>query len=102
LTDDKKLTRFAISRYLLSRYDDEPDLIYRIVLRDETRVHHFNPESKKTQHAVQAPWLIYSEESQESAVSKEDDCFNVLRIVYLEQGRINGMHCADDLRRLRQ
>jgi hypothetical protein len=31
----------------LSRYEDEPDFIYRIVTQDETRVHHFDPESKK-------------------------------------------------------
>jgi hypothetical protein len=47
LTDDQKRTRLDISRYLLSRYEDEPDFIYRIVTQDETWVHHFNPESKK-------------------------------------------------------
>jgi hypothetical protein len=44
LTDDQKRTRLDISRYLLSRYEDEPDFIYRIVSHDETWVHHFDPE----------------------------------------------------------
>jgi hypothetical protein len=35
LTDDQKRTRLNISRYLLSRYEDEPDFIYRIVTQDE-------------------------------------------------------------------
>jgi histone-lysine N-methyltransferase SETMAR len=35
LTDDQKWTRLDISRYLLSRYEDEPDFIYRIVTQDE-------------------------------------------------------------------
>jgi histone-lysine N-methyltransferase SETMAR len=46
LTDDQKRTRLDISRYRLSRYDDEPDFIYRIVTQDETRAHHFDPEFK--------------------------------------------------------
>jgi histone-lysine N-methyltransferase SETMAR len=45
LTDDQKRTRLDISKYLLSRYEDEPDFIYRIVTQDETWVHHFDPES---------------------------------------------------------
>jgi hypothetical protein len=36
LTDDQKRTRLAISRHTLSRYEDEPDFIYRIVTQDET------------------------------------------------------------------
>jgi histone-lysine N-methyltransferase SETMAR len=47
LTDDQKRTKLDISRYLLSRYEDEPDFIYRIVTKDETWVHHFDSESKK-------------------------------------------------------
>jgi hypothetical protein len=41
----------------LSRYEDESDFIYRIVTQDETWIHYFDPESKKTEHAVEAPWL---------------------------------------------
>jgi hypothetical protein len=75
LTDDQKRARLDISRYLLSRYEDEPDFIYRIVTQDETWVHHFDPESKKKDHAVELPWLSPFEEIQESAISREDDGF---------------------------
>ena len=47
LTDDQKRTQLDISRYLLSRYEDDPvDFIERDVTQDETWVHHFDPESK--------------------------------------------------------
>ena len=47
LTDDQKRTRLHISRYMLSRYDDDMgDFIERVVTQDETCVHHFDPESK--------------------------------------------------------
>jgi hypothetical protein len=46
LTDDKKRTRLDISRYL-SRYEDEPDIIYPIVTQNESWFHHFDLESKK-------------------------------------------------------
>ena len=45
LTDDQKRTQFDISRYLLSRYKDDPsDFIERVLKQDETWVHHFDPE----------------------------------------------------------
>jgi hypothetical protein len=78
LTEDQKWTGLDISRYLLSRYEVEPDFIYRIVTQDKTWVHHFDPESIKTEHAVDAPWLIPSEEIQERATSREEDGFNIL------------------------
>ena len=47
LTDGQKRSRLDISRYLLSRYEDDPgDFIDRVVTQDETWVHHFDPESK--------------------------------------------------------
>ena len=47
LTDDQKRSRLDISRYLLSRYEDDPgDFIVRVVTQCETLVHHFDPESK--------------------------------------------------------
>ena len=47
LTDDQKRCRLDISKYLLSRYEDDPgDFIDRVVTQDETWVHHFDPESK--------------------------------------------------------
>ena len=47
LYDDQKRSRLDISRYLLSRYEDDPgDFIDLVVTQDETWVHHFEPESK--------------------------------------------------------
>ena len=47
LTDDQKRTWLDISRYLLSRYKDDPgDFIERVVTLDETWVHHFDAVSK--------------------------------------------------------
>jgi hypothetical protein len=47
LNDDQKRTKLDILRYLisLSRYEDEPDFIYRIVTLNEPWVHHLDPES---------------------------------------------------------
>ena len=47
LTDDQERTRLNISRYLLSRYEDDPgDFIERVVTLDEPWVYHFDPGSK--------------------------------------------------------
>ena len=47
LTNDQKRTPINISRYLLSRYEDDPgDFIEGVETQDETWVHHFDPESK--------------------------------------------------------
>ena len=46
LTDDQKRTWLDISRYLLSRYEDDPgDFIKPVGTQDEIWVHHFEPES---------------------------------------------------------
>ena len=46
LTDGQKRTRLDISRYLLSRYEDDPsDFIKRFVTQYETWVYHFYSES---------------------------------------------------------
>jgi hypothetical protein len=60
----------------MSRYEDEPDFTYRIITQDETWVHRFDPELKKTEPAVETPWLTPSEEIQEGIISREDDGFN--------------------------
>ena len=53
LIDDKKRTQLDISRYLLSRYEDDPgDFIEQVVTQDGTWVHHFDPEQ-----TMEAPWL---------------------------------------------
>ena len=47
LTDDQKRTRLDVSRYILSRYEDDPgDFIEQVVTQDETWAHHFDPEAK--------------------------------------------------------
>ena len=47
MTDDQQRSRLDISRYLLSRYEDDPgDFIDRVVTQDETWAHYFGPESK--------------------------------------------------------
>ena len=44
LTDDQKRCRLDISKYLVSRYEDDPgDFIDRVVTQ-ETLVHHIDPE----------------------------------------------------------
>ena len=44
LTDDQKRTQLDNSRYLLSRYEDNPvDFIEQVVTQDETWAHHFDP-----------------------------------------------------------
>ena len=40
--------RFDIAQYLLSLYGDDPEeFMCRVVIQDETWVHHFDPEAKK-------------------------------------------------------
>ena len=61
LTDDQKRTQLDIYKYLLSCYEDNPgNFIERVVTRDETWVHHFDPESKMQSKQKEAPWLIPS------------------------------------------
>ena len=46
LIDYQKRTWLDVSRYLLSRYEDDPgDFIERVVTQDETWVHQVDPES---------------------------------------------------------
>ena len=48
LTEDQRRGRLDISRYLLSRYEDDPEeFVDRVVTQEETWVHHFDLESKK-------------------------------------------------------
>ena len=44
LTEDQKTSWLDISRYTSSRYEDDPE---EYVTKDETWVHHFDPESTK-------------------------------------------------------
>ena len=60
LTDDGKSTRLDISRYLQSRYEDDPgDFIKRVVTQDEAWVHHCGTKSKvrgkQWKHPISSP-----------------------------------------------
>ena len=47
LTYDQKKTQLNISKYIRSRYEDDPDdSTERVVVHDKTWVHHLDPESK--------------------------------------------------------
>ena len=110
LTDDQKRSRLIISRYLLSRYEDDPgDFIDRVVTQDETWVHHFDPESKmqsmQWKHPVSPPPKKFKRVSSAGKVIAPIICNSqgVIVIDYLEQGRsINGAYYAAEMRRLRQ
>ena len=48
VTEDHKSGKLNISKYLLSRYEDDPEeFMDRVVTQDETWAYHFDPESKK-------------------------------------------------------
>ena len=51
LTDDQKRTRLNISRYLLSRYED--DFIERVVTQDDTWVNQFLPRVKNAEQTME-------------------------------------------------
>ena len=45
---DQKKSRFDISKYLASLYDDDPEeFMRRVVTQDEPWVHPFDPEAEK-------------------------------------------------------
>ena len=47
LIDDQKRNRLDISRYLLSRHEDDSEkFMERVVTQDEIWIHHFDPEYK--------------------------------------------------------
>ena len=110
LTDDQKRSQLNISRYLLSRYEDDPgDFIDRVVTQDETWVHHFDPESKiqsmQWKHPGSPPPKKFKRVSSAGKVMASIfwDSQGVIMIDYLEQGRtINGAYYAAELRHLRQ
>ena len=111
LSDDQKRSWLDISRYLLSRYGDDPgDFIDRVVTQDETWAHHFDTESKmqsiQCKHPGSPPPKKFKRVSSAGKVMASVflDSQGVIMIDYLEQGRtINGAYYTADLelRRLR-
>ena len=110
LTDDQKRAQLYISRYLLSRYEDDlGNFIQQVVTQDETWVHHFDPESKmqskQWKHPGTPPPKKFKRVHSEGKVMASIfwDSEGVIMIYVLEQGRtINGAYYADVLRRLNQ
>ena len=110
LTDDQKRTWLDISRYLLSRYEDDlGDFIERFVTQDETWVYHFDPESK-----MQSKQWKHPDPPPPKKLKRVHPVGKVIALIfwnsqmvimigYLEQGRtINGAYNAGEMRRLRQ
>ena len=87
LTNDQTRCRLDISKYPLSRYEDDPgDFIDRVVTQDETWVHHFDPESKMQSMRWKHPCRA-SSAGKVMAVSVFLDSQGVIIIIYLQQGR---------------
>ena len=93
------MIRQDISKYLLSRYGDDPsDFIKRVVTQDETCVHHFDDgRVKNAEQTMEAPWLTPPKKFKRvHSVGKVMtsifwDSQEVIMVDYLEQGRtING------------
>ena len=109
LTNDQKRTRLDISRYRLSRYEQDPrDFIEHIVTQDETWVQHFDPESKMQSKQWKHSGSSHPKEFKKvnSSGKVMTSIFNsqgVIMIDYLEQGRtINGAYYTGVFWRLRQ
>ena len=110
LTVYKKRTRLDISRYLLSRYEDDPSyFIKRVVTQDETWIHRFDQESKMQSKQWKHPGSptpkkfkkVHSAGKVMASIFW--DCQGLIMIDYLEQGpMINGAYHAGKLRRLCQ
>ena len=78
LTPEKKQKCVEICEELLKRYREEGDqFLLNIVTGDESWIHHFDPEEKTTEHAIQAHFISSPEKIQNSAVCRQDsfDCF---------------------------
>ena len=110
MSDEQKRTLLEISRYLLSRYEDDPnDFIERVVTQYESWVHHFDPESKmqskQWKHPGSTPPKEFKRVHSAGKVMASIfwDSQGVIMIDYLEQGpTINGSYYAGELRRQHQ
>ena len=107
VNDDQKRTRLNFSR---SRYEDDPgNFIKRIVTKDETWVHHFDPESKiqsiQWKHPGSPPPKKFKRVHSAGKVMASIfwDSQGVIEIDYLEQdGMINSAYYAGLMRWLCQ
>ena len=61
LTKDQKKSRLDTSKYFLSLYEDDlEEFMRQAVTQDKSWIHHFDPEAKKAEYAMEAPWLTHS------------------------------------------
>ena len=105
LTDDQKRSRLDISRYLLSRYEDDPeDFIDRVVHGFITLTQSQKCKAcNRSTLAHPLPRRLRVSSAGKVVASAFWDSQGVIMIDYLEQGRtINGAYYAAELRRLRQ
>ena len=72
LTAVHKRQRMEVVTQFVRRYEEGPSILERIVTGDETRVHHYDPESKKTKHGMEASLLSIAEEIQKTAFRQEN------------------------------
>ena len=105
LTDDQKRFRLDMSNYFLSRYEDDPgDFINRVVTKDETWVHHFDPESKKQSMRWKHPGSVTPPNKFKKASSAGkvmalafEESQGVIMIDYFQQSRtINGAYYEEN------
>ena len=110
LTNDQKRTKLDTSRYLLSRYENDPtNFIELVVTQNETCSHHFYPgskmQSKQWKHTGSPSPKKFKRYHPAGKVMASIfwDSQGVIMINYLEQDRmINGAYHTGDFRQLRQ
>ena len=78
----------------MKRYREEGDqFLLNIVTGDESCIHHFDPEKKKTEHGIQEHFISSSEKIQNNAVCRQDsltvfwDSQRVYMTEFLEAGK---------------
>ena len=76
VTEDQKAERVRLSRQNLRIYEaNEEEFLVRFVTMDETWVHYFDPETKKTVDGVEASRFSYPKEGAEVNYSRKGDGF---------------------------
>jgi len=103
LTTDMKRRRVQVSQELLTEYRANPEsFLGHLVIQDETRVHHFDPETK-TQSMQWKHKDSLASKKFKVAASVFWDAEGVIMVDYLQKGQtINGEYYAHELRNLRE
>ena len=66
-----KQQRVEVATQFIRRYEEDPSILERIVTGDKTWVHHYDPESKRQKHGMEASLLSSTEEIQKTAFLQE-------------------------------